>query len=92
MTLESSILNGASLSSVARGAIPARSNLVRVVLEMLSNCKSTCEIKYERRAAFAAKSEAIIARLVKTTEARISRLRSDQSESGVRTRLNAEFI
>ena len=88
----SKILNGASLSSVTRGAIPALSNLVREVLEMLFNCRSTWEIKYERSAALAAKSEAIIARLVKTTEAKISRLRSDQSESGVRTRLNAEFI
>jgi len=42
--------------------------------------------------AFAAKSEAIIAKLARITEAKISRLRKLQSESGVRTRLNGEFI
>ena len=59
---------------------------------MLINWLSTWEIKYERSAVLAAKSEAIIARLVKTTEAKISRLRKLQSESGVRTRLNGVLI
>jgi hypothetical protein len=59
---------------------------------MFINWLSTCEIKYPLRAAFAAKSEATIAKLAITTADKISRLRRLQSESGVRTRLSGEFI
>ena len=86
-------VNGESLfSSEFSDSIPARSNLSNEPDEISINSLSTCEIKYERSAAFAAKSDALIATAVKTIAAKISRLRKLQSERGVRTRLSGDLI